>query len=82
MQEGTLRIEDRVVDHLPAFRTHGKDAVIVEHLLIHTSGIPFAPHWQKKWTDPDLRAARFAQWKLDHASGENPSIICQSTSGP
>lgn len=70
MQEGTLRIEDRVVEHLPAFGTHGKDAVTVEHLLIHTSGIPFAPHWQKEWADPDRRAARFAQWKLDHTPGE------------
>ena len=48
MQEGALRPNDRVVDHLPAFGTNGKNAVTAEHLLIHTSGIPFAPHWQKE----------------------------------
>ena len=70
MQEGQLRPEDRVVEYIPEFGTNGKDVVTVEQLLIHTSAIPYAPHWQKEWADPDRRLARFAQWKPDHTPGE------------
>jgi CubicO group peptidase (beta-lactamase class C family) len=47
MQEGKLRPEDRVVQFVPEFGANGKDVVTVEQLLIHTSAIPYAPHWQK-----------------------------------
>ena len=70
MQEGQLRPEDRAVEYIPEFGTNGKDVVTVEQLLIHTSAIPYAPHWQKEWADPDRRLARFAQWKPDHTPGE------------
>ena len=70
MQEGQLRPEDRVVEYIPEFGTNGKDVVTVEQLLIHTSAIPYAPHWQKEWADHDKRLNRFAQWKPDHTPGE------------
>lgn len=70
MQEGKLRPSDRVVQFVPEFGTNGKDAVTVEQLLIHTSAIPYAPHWQKEWGDRQRRMERFAQWRLDHAPGE------------
>jgi CubicO group peptidase (beta-lactamase class C family) len=70
MQEGKLRPEDRVVDFIPEFGTNGKDVVTVEQLLVHTSGIPYAPHWQKEWADRKKRLGRFAQWRLDHTPGE------------
>ena len=70
MQEGKLRPEERAVDYIPEFGTNGKDAVTIEQLLIHTSAIPYAPHWQKEWADPKKRLERFAQWKLDHTPGE------------
>ncbi|MGE0822364.1 MAG: serine hydrolase domain-containing protein [Candidatus Binatia bacterium] len=69
MQEGKLRPEDRVVKFVPEFGTNGKDAVTVEQLLIHTSAIPYAPHWQKDWGDKKRRMERFAQWRLDHEPG-------------
>src|SRR4051794_14914719 len=37
VEEGKLKVEDPVSKHLPAF---GKDKVTVEHLLLHTSGLP------------------------------------------
>ncbi|MEU8773424.1 serine hydrolase domain-containing protein [Streptomyces sp. NPDC048606] len=43
VQDGRLRLDDRVVDHLPAFRFGGRDhagRVTVRHLLQQTSGIP------------------------------------------
>ena len=70
MQEGKLRPEDRVVDFIPEFGTNGKDVVTVEQLLVHTSAIPYAPHWQKEWADHKKRLDRFSQWRLDHTPGE------------
>ncbi|MFF8837519.1 serine hydrolase domain-containing protein [Streptomyces sp. NPDC015130] len=43
VQDGRLRLDDRVVDHLPAFRFGGPrhaDGVTVRHLLQQTAGIP------------------------------------------
>jgi CubicO group peptidase (beta-lactamase class C family) len=70
MQEGKLRPDDRIVQFVPEFGTNGKDAVTVEQCLIHTSAIPYAPHWQKEWGDRQRRLERFAQWRLDHTPGE------------
>ncbi|MEE8130957.1 MAG: serine hydrolase domain-containing protein, partial [Vicinamibacterales bacterium] len=39
VEEGRLRLRDRVVTHLPEFASHGKDRITVEHLLTHTSGL-------------------------------------------
>lgn len=38
-ERGNLRLDDRVVDHLPEFAAHGKDAITIRHLLTHTAGI-------------------------------------------
>src|SRR5439155_4970665 len=38
-ERGNLELDDRVVDHLPEFGVHGKDAITVRHLLTHTAGI-------------------------------------------
>lgn len=70
MQEGKLRPEDRIVDFVPEFGANGKEVVTVEQCLIHTSAIPYAPHWQKEWADKKRRTERFAQWRLDHTPGE------------
>ncbi len=70
LQEGKLRLDDPVARFVPEFGTNGKDAVTVEHCLIHTSAIPYAPHWQKEWSDCRRRLERFAQWRLDHRPGE------------
>jgi CubicO group peptidase (beta-lactamase class C family) len=69
MQEGKLHPEDRVVQFVPEFGTNGKDAVTVEQCLIHTSAIPYAPHFQKDWGERKRRLERFAQWRLDHTPG-------------
>jgi CubicO group peptidase (beta-lactamase class C family) len=39
IEQGKLRPEDRVADHLPAFGQKGKDKITVAHLLSHTSGL-------------------------------------------
>ena len=39
VEEGRLRLSDRVVTYLPAFASHGKDRITIEHLLTHVSGL-------------------------------------------
>jgi uncharacterized protein YbbC (DUF1343 family)/CubicO group peptidase (beta-lactamase class C family) len=39
VEDGTLRLADRVAAHLPEFAPRGKDALTVHHLLTHQSGL-------------------------------------------
>ena len=39
VEEGAIRLRDRVARYLPGFDRHGKDAVTIEHLLTHVSGL-------------------------------------------
>ena len=39
VEEGRLRLRDRVATYLPEFSSHGKDRITVEHLLTHVSGL-------------------------------------------
>ena len=39
VEEGAMRLRDRVVRFLPGFERHGKEAVTIEHLLTHVSGL-------------------------------------------
>jgi uncharacterized protein YbbC (DUF1343 family) len=39
VEQGKLRLSDRVASHLPAFAANGKGDITVEHLLLHTSGL-------------------------------------------
>jgi CubicO group peptidase (beta-lactamase class C family) len=40
IERGDLQLSDRVSQHLPRFTGHGKEAITVEQLLLHTSGLP------------------------------------------
>jgi CubicO group peptidase (beta-lactamase class C family) len=39
IERGKLRLDDLVAKHLPDFAANGKDAITVEHLLLHTAGL-------------------------------------------
>ena len=39
VERDQLRLEDRVVDHVPEFGANGKDGIELLHLLTHTSGM-------------------------------------------
>ena len=39
VEEGRLRLRDRVADHVPGFGAQGREAVTIAHLLTHTSGL-------------------------------------------
>ena len=40
VEDGTVALSTPVVDILPEFGGHGRDAIQVQHLLTHTSGLP------------------------------------------
>ena len=59
-----------IVKYVPEYGTNGKETTTIEHLLIHTAGIPVAPGSFKEWGDRKRRLERFAQWRPDHPPGE------------
>jgi CubicO group peptidase (beta-lactamase class C family) len=55
---GVLHIEDRVVDYLPEFGRHGKEAITIRHLLTHRAGIPSIPRDADFVRDPEGALAK------------------------
>ena len=39
VEQGKVRVSDKVADYLPAFAAKGKDKITIEQLLLHTSGL-------------------------------------------
>ena len=39
VEDGRLRLSDRVSDHVPGFERYGKGRITIRHLLTHTSGL-------------------------------------------
>jgi uncharacterized protein YbbC (DUF1343 family) len=39
LEEGKVRLSDRVAEHIPEFGQNGKDKITVEQLLLHVSGL-------------------------------------------
>jgi CubicO group peptidase (beta-lactamase class C family) len=70
VEDGAVRLRDRVSRYLPGFESHGKDAVTIEHLLAHVSGLrPDLPLEEEfEGTDEALRRT-FAQ-RLQAPPGE------------
>ncbi len=69
LEDGLVRLEERVADIIPEFGTNGKDAVTVEQTLLHLSGFPHENIRPEEWDDRDTRLAAFGQWKLAWAPG-------------
>ena len=67
--EGKLRYEDRVADLIPGFGSNGKEAVTLDHVMLHTAGFPRAPMRPEEGATREGRLARFATWRLDCEPG-------------
>lgn len=67
--DGRLRYQDRVAELIPGFGTNGKDAVTLDHLLLHTAGFPNAPMRPEEGATSAGRLARFETWRLDWEPG-------------
>jgi CubicO group peptidase (beta-lactamase class C family) len=69
VSEEALTYETRVADLVPGFESNGKDAVTIDHLLLHTAGFPRAPMLPEEGADPERRLERFRSWRLDWQPG-------------
>jgi len=70
VDEGKLKVSDRVSEHWPEFGQNGKENVTVEHLLLHTSGL-IADNALRDYLDGTEKAwERIAALKLQQPSGE------------
>jgi len=69
IQEGQLGLDERVVDIIPEFGTHGKDVISVDQLFTHTAGFPQAPFPQNEWKSREKRLERFSRWRLNWEPG-------------
>ena len=69
MQDGKLKMDERVADIVPEFGTNGKDKITVEQLFTHTAGFPHAPFRTADWFDHKRRMERFSEWTLNWPVG-------------
>jgi CubicO group peptidase (beta-lactamase class C family) len=69
LQEGMLRLSERIADIIPEFGTNGKDVVTLEQVLTHTAGFPFAPLGYPKMLDRAKRLEAMGKWRLDWEPG-------------
>ena len=54
-EKGLVDLETPVAEYVPEFGANGKGGVLVEHLLTHTAGFPYA--------DAHMWADRLHEWK-------------------
>jgi CubicO group peptidase (beta-lactamase class C family) len=69
LEDGLLRVDERVADIIPEFGTNGKDPVTVEQVMLHTSGFPRAPLGPDAWSDRERRLQAFSRWRLTFEPG-------------
>lgn len=67
--DGALTYETKVADVLPWFTGGGKDDITVDHLLLHTAGLPRAPLGPVDWGDAERRRAKMASWYVTSTPG-------------
>lgn len=65
LEEGALKLDERVAEIIPEFGTNGKDVVTVEQVMLHTGGFPHAPLGAVEASDRERRLEAFASWRLN-----------------
>lgn len=69
LADGQLALQQPVADLLPSFAAHGKGAITVEQVLLHTAGFPTAPLGPTRWSTHEGRAEAFGRWRCTWAPG-------------
>lgn len=69
IEDGLLRIDEKVADIIPEFGTNGKEVVTVEQAFLHIGGFPAAPLGPPKWETKEGRLEAFARWRLTYEPG-------------
>ena len=70
VEDGRLRLRDRVANHLPNFDRHGKGPITIEHLLTHTSGLRPDLPLEEIFIGADEAVARMLEELPEAAPGE------------
>ena len=71
MGEGLLDVDAPVADVWPEFAANGKDAVTLDHVLLHTAGFPYAELDVASCGDRAARVAQMIDWKLAWTPGSH-----------
>lgn len=66
---GAVDAEQPVARYLPAFDSHGKDAVTVRQVMTHTGGFPNAELDWPEWSTREARLAAYGRWELEFEPG-------------
>ena len=71
VDQGNVRLIDRVADYIPEFAAAGKGQVTVAQVLTHTAGFPtMAPDWPlPNWADWEGTIARICAQPLEYEPG-------------
>jgi CubicO group peptidase (beta-lactamase class C family) len=67
LEDGMLKLDERVAHIIPEFGTNGKEIVTVEQVLLHTGGFPYAPFKPECWGDREALLDAFQRWRLNWA---------------
>ena len=70
VEEGRIRLTDRVASYIPSFARSGKAEITVRHLLTHTSGLRPDLDLADSWTGYDPAIARATEEVPTAAPGE------------
>lgn len=75
-EQGVLRLDDRVADHVPGFARHGKGEITIRQVLTHRAGIPSLPSYAfdlDLLADPDRVLEMVCDLEPTHAVGGAPA---------
>jgi len=70
VEEGKMRLSDKVAQHLPEFARHDKDQITLRHLLTHTSGLRPSLDLRGDWLGADEAVRRAVEESPQSAPGE------------
>ncbi len=69
IEDGLLRLDERVGDIIPEFATNGKEGITVEQAFLHIGGFPLAPLGAPAWYTREGRLEAFKKWRLNWEPG-------------
>jgi len=69
VEEGKLSFMDKITDHLPEFKAHGKADITLHTVMTHQAGYPSGDVTQATWTDHAKMRAEVCDFSLDWTPG-------------
>ena len=69
IEDGLLRLDEKVSSIIPEFAGFDKDEITVEQVMLHIAGFPTAPMHPRLWEDRAARLERMKGWRLNWEPG-------------